>query len=211
MTTHASAEPAGEHASGLDILIGEAPAATDAIVADICALFEVGFGPGWYPHHDIAATIDDPQSLCVIAMRNGAIIGAATGHLLDRDQIPEQFPAGQAHHARRLAGLDGLERVCMLEASVVAPEYRGLGVATGLILMRERLSRARGARGAFVFAWRSPAGCHIGGALARCGYVREGTLLGFWTRESREAGLVCCACGPVCSCAAVLHTKRYGA
>jgi GNAT superfamily N-acetyltransferase len=184
------------------------PASADD-AARVCGLLGDALGDFYVDVSTVRqAIVDDENATCLVAVDSANhLIGAATLHLVDRSTIARFIPVGQQAICDRLHVLRFHERVGLLRAIAVRASYRDRGVGTELTTAGANWCAAKGATAMLAFGWSSPQGCHIAGVMDATQFEQVAELENYWTEDSKAKHYLCPACGPICSCSAVVYSK----
>jgi GNAT superfamily N-acetyltransferase len=172
-------------------LLGEALGESYVALADVQEAIATGSG-----------------STCLVAVDlEGRLLGAATYYLVGKEEIFRFLPTGQEDIAQRLRLFGFNHSVGLLRNVAVAPSCRGRGVATQLTEAGIRWCAHKGATAMLAFAWNPPTGSQLAGVLEHTGFTVLARIDGYWTKDSQEKRYECPACGPICTCAAVVYSR----
>lgn len=187
--------------TSMAVLYAGPPTLTEAINA--AALLNTALGDGFTA--DVLQAMRSDDSILVRAESDGALLGAATAHVLD--------DAAKDRLAGRLRTTDYPEtgfadlRVGELKASAVAPHARRRGIGTALVEARMDFLRDAGCSIVSVASWINPDPKSSSlGLLARYGFEPIVRIRGYWSKCSFTE-YPCPDCGLACLCSAMIMIK----
>ena len=178
-------------------------------------LFARTMGTGWFPAASVekyAATAASGRRLGLVAREHetGPLVGGLLGEVVAPGALSDGFVTGYetVKDDPRVAGLRAAGPAGLVSAIAVDENARGRGAATHLLETGVAELARRGAAGFFAFAWTTrERGCHVGGALARNGFVPIHLFPDAYKDFSVAHNCRCPFCAQPCRCSAWLYVR----
>jgi len=143
------------------------------------------------------------QALVALDDATGRVGGALLIEIVGADTLKASFlDSYDILHGVADIRLLRPNRTGLIKSIVVAPAYRGRGIATQLVRRGVQELDAHGAEHCYSLAWVSAQnGCHLCGVLAVAGFRTVRRIERFWYRDSLTHRYACALCGRPCTCA----------
>lgn len=184
----------------------------------LAVLFARTMGTGWFPAASVEkyAAASGPR-LGLVARdeeeehENGPpLVGGLLGEIVAPGALSDGFVTGYdaVKDDPMVARLRAAGPAGLISAVAVDEAARGRGAATHLLETGVAELAGRGAAGFFAFAWTTrEKGCHLGGALARTGFVPVRLFEDAYKEFSARHDCRCPFCAPPCRCSAWLYIR----
>ncbi len=177
-------------------------------------LFARTMGTGWFPAASVEryAALASGSRFGLVAREHeeGPPAGGLLGEVVAPGALSDGFVTGyaQVRDDPRVVRLRAAGPAGLISAVAVDEAARGQGAATHLLETGVAELARRGAAGCFAFAWTTrERGCHLGGALARNGFVPVRLFAEAYKDFSLRHDCRCPFCDQPCRCSAWLYVR----
>lgn len=174
-------------------------------VEQVKNIFDLQFGTGYFNFEQLKTVIYDKDSLCMIALKEGEVIGVSITLLGSAEKIADNILKKKNWFIKKF---DKKKCIALRTDTAVKPGYEGKGV--GSRLLKEGVQLLEKSCDAVIsIIWKEGNSLVMNRLMEKNQFELVLTISKYWDEDSIEKAYICPKCQTVlCKCSALFYVKK---